>query len=109
MKINEREVGFAWTTGAYVDYNDWIVRNTSASVTRAKVERAVLMNAEFNRIHKDEATKPLTTGEIRDLPVYMTEELFALTDEIVKRDGQRQIETEEPKGKNAKGTAERSN
>ena len=105
MIINDREVGFAWTTGAYVDYNDWIVRNTSASVTRARIERAAIMNAEYNRIHKDAATKPLTVAEIRDLPVYVTEELFKATDEVVEREGKREVETEEPKEKNAKSTA----
>ncbi|MDO4749983.1 MAG: hypothetical protein Q4A39_03985 [Eubacteriales bacterium] len=105
MRINGREVGFAWTTGAYVDYNDWIVRNTSASVTRARIERAAIMNAEYNRIHKDEATKPLTVAEIRDLPVYVTEELFKVTDEVVERESKREVETEESKEKNAKSTA----
>ena len=107
MIINDREVGFAWTTGAYVDYNDWIVKNTNVSVIRARVQRAIFMNEEYIRIHKD-GTKPLTVSEIRDLPVYVTEELFALTDEIVKRDGQRQVEAEEPKGKNAESTAAKS-
>ena len=105
MIINDREVGFTWTTGAYVDYNDWIVRNTSASVTRARIERAAIMNTEYNRIHKDAATKPLTVGEIRDLPVYVTEELFKVTDEVVERESKREVETEEVKEKNAKSTA----
>ena len=106
MEINGREVGFAWTTGAYVDYNDWIVRNASASVVRARVQRAVIMNAEYNRINKDKDAKALTVSEIRDLPVYVTEELFALTDEIVKRDGNREVETkDDPEQKNAESTA----
>lgn len=108
MKINNREVGFAWTTGAFVDYNDWIVRNTSASVTRAKVQRAVIMNAEYNRVNKVEGPV-LTIDEIRDLPVYVMEDLFAETDAIVDRDSKRQVEAQEPKGKNAKSTAEKSN
>ena len=107
MRINDREVGFAWTTGAYVDYNDWVVKNMNSSSIRARVQRAVIMNEEYIRIHKD-GTKPLTVGEIRDLPVYVTEELFALTEEIVKRDSKREVETEEPKGKNAKSTAAKS-
>ena len=106
MEINGREVGFAWTTGAYVDYNDWIVRNANASVVRARVQRAVIMNAEYNRINKDKDAKALTVSEIRDLPVYVTEELFALTDEIVKRDGKREVETkDDPEQKNAESTA----
>lgn len=108
MRINNREVQFAWNTGAFVDYNDWIVRNTSASVTRAKVQRAVIMNAEYNRIHKVEGPV-LTIDEIRDLPVYVMEELFAETDAVVERDSKRQVETAEAKGKNAKSTVEKSN
>lgn len=108
MKINGREVGFAWTAGAFVDYNDWIVRNASSSVVRAKIQRAVIMQAEFNRIHKD-STKALTIDEIRDLPVYDLEDLFSETDRIVETDGKRQVETKEPKEKNAKSTAEKSN
>ncbi len=109
MVINGREVGFTWNTGAYVDYNDWIVRNSSASVARAKVQRAVLMNTEYNRINKDPESKPLTVEEIRELPVYDFEALLAETDKIVERDGKRQIETAESKGKNAKSTAAKSN
>lgn len=106
MTINGREVGFAWTSGAYVDYNDWIVRNASSSVVRAKIQRAIIMHAEYNRIHKD-STELMTVGEIRDLPVYELEDLFAETDRIVDTEGKRQVETEEPKEKNAKSTAEK--
>ena len=103
MRINDREVGFAWTTGAYVDYNDWVVNHTNASVSRARLERAVIMSAEYNRINKDKDAKPLTVGEIRDLPVYVMEEIFTETDRIVERDSKRTVETkEDTNGKNVK-------
>ena len=108
MMINGREVGFAWTSGAYVDYNDWIVRNASSSVVRAKIQRAIIMQAEYNRVHMD-STKELSVEEIRDIPVYDLEDLFAETDRIVETEGKRQVETKEPKGKNAKSTAGKSN
>lgn len=106
MKVNGREIGFAWTAGAYVDYNDWIVRNSNSSVVRARVQRVIIMNEEYNRIHNDSA-KALTVEEIRGLPVYELEDLFAETDRIVEADGKRQVETKEPKGKNAESTAEK--
>lgn len=108
MTINGREVGFAWTSGAYVDYNDWIVRNASSSVVRARIQRAIIMQAEYNRVHND-STELMTVGEIRDLPVYELEDLLAETDRIVKAEGERQVETKEPKEKNAKSTAGKSN
>jgi hypothetical protein len=109
MVINNRQVGFAWTTGAFVDYNDWVVRNQQASVARAKLQRAVIMNAEHLRIHKSKEA-PLTIEELRDLPVYAMEELLAETDAVIERDSKREIETKESKtGKNVKSTAERSN
>lgn len=108
MTINGREVGFAWTSGAYVDYNDWIVRNASSSVVRARIQRAIIMQAEYNRVHND-STELMTVGEIRDLPVYELEDLLAETDRIVETEGKRQVETKEPKEKNAKSTAEKSN
>ena len=99
MKVNDREVGFVWTVGAFCDYNDYVVANSGVSVARANVEKAAAMSREYSRIHA--GTKPLTVEEINALPVYVMAEILAEVEKAETEGSVRTVETEEKKQKSA--------
>jgi macrodomain Ter protein organizer (MatP/YcbG family) len=102
MIINDREVKFFYSIDAYCRYNDWVVAHQNASVSRAMIEQAILMNQAYNRAHGIDETQDLTYAEIKDLPFSVFNQLTKEADDQKKADSEVTVETKEPKRKNAK-------
>ena len=107
MKINDREVCFAYTTGAHCDFSDWVVTHQDSSAAHAQIVKACIMHRAFLEMTGDKTTSALTEKEVRNLPVY---EFKAMLEEIKvaeARDSERTVEVAESGGK--KGKAAQSN
>lgn len=100
MKIGDREVKFAWTTGAFSDYHDWVLANQNLSGAHAQIYKAVVMHRAYLDTHPDTGVKPVTEKEVRALPFYIFKELMEEMKEAEARDSERTVEiAEEPKKK----------
>lgn len=103
MKINGRDVHFAYTIGAKCDFEDWYVMHENSSVSTAIVERALIMNRAWINANNPKE-KPLTREELRNLPANEFDALAAALDVQEKKDSRQTVEAEPEKGteKNAK-------
>lgn len=95
MKINNREVGFLWSVGAFCDYNDFLVANPEVSIARANIKKAVLMSQAYCEANGGE---PLTEKELTSQPVYVIDELFPAIKAAEEAGSVRTVETQEKKG-----------
>lgn len=100
MKINGKEIGFAYTIGAYCDINDYVVANPDVSAATANLHKAVFMNRAYNEIHGTSDT--ITVTELRGLPIGELEKLLAEMKAAEQEGSTRQVEAEEKKQKEAK-------
>lgn len=94
MKINDKEVGFLWSVGAFCDYNDYLVANPEVSIARANIKKAVLMNKAYCEVYGGE---PLTEAELTSQPVYVIDELFPAIKKAEEEGTVRTVETQEKK------------
>lgn len=103
MKINNREVGFLWSVGAFCDYNDFLVANPETSIARANMKKAVLMSQAYCDANGGE---PLTEKELASQPVYIIDELFPAIKKAEEEGSVRTVETQEKKDQ-AKGKTQK--
>ena len=96
MKLNGREVGFAYTIGAHCDIADYVVAHPDVSAATARLYKAIYMNRAYNEVH-DTNTDELTIKELRALPMWQMEEMTAEMDEAEKNDSTRTVEAVEKK------------
>lgn len=94
MKINNREVGFLWSVGAFCDYNDFLVANPDVSIARANIKKAVLMNKAYCEANGGE---PITEKDLASQPVYVIDELFPAIKAAEEAGSVRTVETQEKK------------
>lgn len=102
MILNGREVHFFYSIDAYCSYNDWVIAHQNAAVSRGVIERAIIMNKAYNRVHGIDESEDLTYDELKALPFAVYNELVKEVDEQIKKDSTITIETKEPKRKNAR-------
>lgn len=97
MVINGKEYGFFYSVWAHCEFNDWVVKNPTASVASAMIQRAVIMS----KAYADANGGPvLSAKDVLSLPKYVFDELIAETDAAEKRDSERTVESA-PSAKNA--------
>lgn len=94
MKINDREIGFLWSVGAFCDYNDYLVANPDVSIARANIKKAVLMNKAYCEANGGE---PITEKDLASQPVYVIDELFPAIKKAEEEGTIRTVETQEKK------------
>lgn len=99
MKVNGKEIGFAYTIGAYCDINDYVVANPDVSAATANLHKAVFMNRAYNDMHG--SSDEITVEELRKLPIRDMEELLAEMKAAEQAGSARTVETEEKKQKSA--------
>ena len=97
MRINGREVHFAFTIGSYCDLSDYIVANPDVSTMTATLHKAVFMARAYNKANgiDDE----LTIEELRDLPGLDYPKLKEELDKAEKEGSKRSVEAVEKKQK----------
>ena len=105
MKINGKEFGMFYSTGAHCAWNNYLVANPNVGVSEATVMRAVFMHDAYNKANGIKESNPVTKEAIMKLPYSVLQELEKAVDEQVKKDSLVTVETEEPKGKNGKSAA----
>ena len=102
MKINDREVLFAYTTGAHCDFSDWVVTHQDSSGAHAQIIKAVIMHKEYLAMVGDKTTPPLTEKEVRALPLYEFKQMLDEIKAAEARDSERTVEVAEGGGKKGK-------
>ena len=101
MKINNREVMFAYSIGAHCDFSDWVVTHQDSSGARAQVVKAVMMHKAYLD-QTGEKVEPLTEKEVRGLPVYVLKEMIEEMKAAEARDSERTVEVDEGGAKKGK-------
>lgn len=99
MKINGKDIGFAYTVGAYCDINDYVVANPDVSLATANLHKAVIMNRAYNDMHG--SSDSISIEELRQLPFGELDELLKEIKEAEEAGNKRLVEVEEKKQKKA--------
>ena len=102
MKINGKEFGMFYSTGAHCAWNNYLVANPKVGVSEATVMRAVFMHDAYNKANGIKESNPVTKETIMNLPYAILEELEKEVEAQVERDSKVTVELEEKKGKNGK-------
>lgn len=102
MRINGKDIGFAYTVGAYCDINDYVVANPDVSAATANLYKAVFMNRAYNDMHG--SSDSITVEELRRLPIGEFEALLEEMKQAEQDGSKRTVETEEKKQKKADQT-----
>lgn len=100
MDINGKEVNFFYSVGARCEYEEYCINHPKASVTRAIINKAIIMNRAYNVANG--ITGGITEKELMALPNERFEELALAIDAQEKKDSGITVETEEIKSKNGK-------
>lgn len=95
MRINGKEIGLAYTVGAYCDINDYVVANPEVSAATANLYKAVYMNRAYNEMHG--SSDSITVEELRGLTLWELEDLLNAMKEAEQAGSTRTVETEEKK------------
>lgn len=96
MKINGREVGFAFTIGSYCDISDYVVKNPDVSSATARLHKAVFMNRAYNELNEIDEPE-LTVDELRKLPGHVMVNLISEMDAVEEEDKKRTVVAVEKK------------
>lgn len=99
MKINNKEVGFIYTTGVFCDYSDYIVSHPDVSTATARLYEAEIMSREYAKLHDD--AEPITVEELRGLMVYEMQEVVEAVKQAESEGSARKVETEPGKKRKA--------
>lgn len=97
MKINGKDVYFAYTVGAYCDFSDYVVKNPEVSTATATLHKAVFMARAYNLANGIDGE--LTIDELRAMPAADMVMLKAELDKAEKEGSQRTVEAVEKKQK----------
>lgn len=104
MIINGREVKFFYDTWAYIEYNEYLVKNPDISVAKARVQLAIIMHKAYLDANGIKDEKCITPEELFPLPVGQLEILLKEAEEQRAADSKVEVEAT---GKNAKGAGTR--
>ena len=101
MEIKGKEVKFFYSVGARCEYEEYIIAHPKVSVSRALVNKAIIMNRAYNRANGINGGD-ITEKELLELPNAQFEEMALDLDAQEKKDSGITVETEEVKSKNGK-------
>lgn len=109
ITINGVEYGLFWSIWAHCRFDDWLMKNRTASYPTAIVKKAVIANEAY-RLANGVKGPELTEVIIHRLPNSEYVNLQKTVEEQVLTDSGITIKKEdEPAGKNAEGSAAESN
>ena len=91
VKINGQEYGLFYSVRAHCRYDDYIVANQNVSITRAIIQKAIIMSEAYCKLH---GGKPLKSDDIMDLPNAEFSTLMKAVAEQEAIDSRIEIETE---------------
>lgn len=104
ININGKEYGLFYSIEAHIAIDNFIIANPAASMTEGVIERAIAMNTAYNKVHK--GGNVLKKEELLALPNGIFTMLATAVEEQEKADSVISVETEKPKGKNAKSVGQ---
>ena len=101
MQINGKELGMAYTTGAHLDFQDWVVSHPKDSLAHAQIESVIIMHKWWCLLNSVPEKDRVTREEILALPhAGNFDEMLTLAQAIMKGDKQQSVEA---KVKNPEG------
>ena len=103
IKINGTEYGLFWSVWAHCRFDDWWVKNRTASYATTIVKRALFANEAFRMAEAGKGSPELTEGAIYRLPNSEFAAISAAVEEQVAKDSGITIKKEDA-GKNADGS-----
>ena len=106
IKINGIEYGLFWSVWAHCRFDDWWVKNRTASYATTIVKKALFANEAFRMTEAGKGSPELTEGAINRLPNSEYAAIMAAVEEQVAKDSGITIKKEEAEGKNAGGSDE---
>jgi len=95
MKINGKDINFAYTIGAYCDFSDYCAGHPEVSLARASVYKALYCNRAYVQMH--EGADTITLEEVMALPQDKYNELMAEVKKAEDSGSKRSVETVEGK------------
>lgn len=101
MYLNGREVKFAYTAGAYLDYQEWLISKDKVSEALADVQLAIFMHRAYLKMEGIKDIKPLAVDELVNLKYWQLKELIDESQLAKKADSTQTVEVEEKNGKSA--------
>ena len=97
VEINGKEYGLFYSVRAHCEYDDYVCEHPNVSVTRAIIQKAIIMSKAYCDIH---GGTPLKSADIMNLPNSEYMKLMKAVVEQEAKDSGIEIETE-PTEKNA--------
>ena len=97
VELNEKEYGLFYSVKAHCDYDDYVCEHQNVSVTRAIIQKALIMSKAYCDLH---GGTPLKSADIMNLPNSEYMKLMKAVVEQEAKDSGIEIETE-PTEKNA--------
>lgn len=104
VNINGKEYGLFYSIEAHIEIDNFIIANPAASMTEGVIVRAIAMNEAYNKVHK--GGNVLKKEDLLALPNSIFTLLATAVEEQEKADSVISVETEKPKGKNAKSAGQ---
>lgn len=105
VTINGREIGLRYTVKTHLSFLEWVEANEKASMDAGYLHIIPIMSESYAKKNSGEA---LTVEDIEDMDYA---DFAALKEEariVMSLDSRQQVETKEPKGKNAESAAVQS-
>ena len=106
IRIDSIEYGLFWSVWAHCRFDDWWVKNRTASYATTIVKKALFANEAFRMTETGKGSPELTEGAIYRLPNSEFAAISAAVEEQVAKDSGITIKKEEAEGKNADGSDE---
>ncbi|MBQ1470466.1 MAG: hypothetical protein IIZ29_06395 [Schwartzia sp.] len=97
VEINGKEYGLFYSVRAHCEYDDYVCEHPNVSMTRAIIQKALIMSKEYCGEHGGD---PLKSADIMGLPNSEYMKLMKAVVEQEAKDSNIEIETE-PTEKNA--------
>jgi hypothetical protein len=104
IKINGTEYGLFWSVWAHCRFDDWMVKNRTASYASSIVKRALIANEAYRLSDQGKGSPELTEGLFMRIPNSEYAAIAAAVEEQVAKDSGITIKKEETEGKNADGS-----
>ena len=104
MQINGKELGMAYTVGAHVEWQNWIVAHQNDSLAQAKLESVMIMHKWWCQQNKIPEKQRVTREEILAQPHGIFDEMLELAEAVMKADKEQSVEakTKNPTGAEAR-------
>ena len=106
IKINGTEYGLFWSVWAHCRFDDWWVKNRTASYATTIVKKALFANEAFRMTEAGKSSPELTEGTLNRLPNSEYAAIMTAVEEQVAKDSGITIKKKEAERKNADGSGE---